>query len=82
MASEELKQSEDGAVAALVAASGEKPRSSRRGMVLGGGIMGLIALAWALSLVAIPSSGARHPAPRRIAGPFLADVSPSTGSTR
>jgi flagellar basal body-associated protein FliL len=48
-------------------------------VLLGGGTFALIGLAWALSLVAVPSKGASHAEKHALAGPFLADVSPSAG---
>jgi flagellar basal body-associated protein FliL len=54
------------------------PGPARKGLVLGGGVVGLVALAWALSVVAVPSSR-RHEEEHHIAGPFVAEVSPSAG---
>jgi len=48
-------------------------------VLLGGGVVGLIALAWALSLVAVPAGGKHDGGGHRIGGPFVADVSPSAG---
>jgi flagellar basal body-associated protein FliL len=77
MATEEKKPAEE---AAAPAAPGVAPAAAgkKKGALLGGGIVGLIALAWALSLVAVPSP-ASHGKEHRIAGPFVADVSPSAG---
>jgi len=56
-----------------------QPHAKKKGVALGGGIVALVGLAWALSLVAVPSSGGGHEAKHRIAGPFMADVSPTAG---
>jgi flagellar basal body-associated protein FliL len=79
MANEEKKPAEEGATAVeAVAAPGMSGK--KRGVLLGGGIAGVIALAWALALVAVPSGGGRHDAAKhRIAGPFVVEVSPSAG---
>lgn len=81
MATEEKKSSdEEGAPAG---ASAPTPRrgapSKQRGLFLGGGIVGLIGLAWALSLVAVPSGPDHDRAKHRIGGPFVAEISPSAG---
>lgn len=77
MSAEENKSPEQPAVSAEgAAAAGQSPK--KKGMFLGGGVVGLIALAWALSIVAVPSGG-HHEAQRRIAGPFVVEVSPSAG---
>jgi flagellar basal body-associated protein FliL len=54
------------------------PVAKKKSALLGGGIVSLIALAWALSIVAVPDgrTGGGHPA---LAGPFMADISPSAG---
>ncbi len=49
----------------------------KTGLFLGGGLASLVALAWALSLVAVPREDAHEPHP--ILGPFVADVPPSSG---
>ena len=57
------------------AAAPAKPK--RKGLLLGGGAAGLDALAWALSLVAVP---AHTPEVHHdIQGPFVANISPATG---
>lgn len=79
MANEEKQSAEGSATPAEGAGAASAPRTSgkQKGMFLGGGVVGLIALAWALSLVAVPSThrGVEH----RIAGPFVVEVSPSAG---
>ncbi len=54
------------------------PGPGRKPLLLGGGIVSLVAAAWALSLVAVPDKPAEHEK-RVIQGPFVADVSPSSG---
>src|SRR5262245_10485062 len=76
MATEEKPQSEPVEPSAE-AAPATAPRS-KKGALLGGGVVGLVALAWALSIVAVPS-GARHEAAHHVGGPFVADISPSAG---
>lgn len=79
MANEEKKTAEDGGVAAPeTAASASAQPPKKKGVILGGGVVGLIGLAWALSLVAVPS-GDHGAEERRVAGPFMADISPSAG---
>jgi len=68
---------EEGAAPVAPGADGAKP--AKKGAFLGGGIVGLIGLAWALSLVAVPSGGAHHESAHHLGGPFMADVSPSAG---
>src|SRR5262245_34495713 len=75
MATEE-NPSESPAVPAGAAPPGA---GRKKGAFLGGGIVGLIALAWALSLVALPSTATHRGAEHRIAGPFMVEVSPSAG---
>ncbi|NOT32104.1 MAG: flagellar basal body-associated FliL family protein, partial [Planctomycetes bacterium] len=70
---------EDGAAAPEAAAAASAKPAKKKGVFLGGGIVGLIGLAWALSLVAVPSGGAHHEPSHRIAGPFMADISPTAG---
>jgi flagellar basal body-associated protein FliL len=55
-----------------------RPAAKTKSALLGGGIVSLIALAWALSVVAVPTgrAGGERPA---LAGPFMADISPSAG---
>src|SRR5262245_20679879 len=77
MANEENKTAEDGAAPGAGAPPAKAGR--KRGLFLGGGIFGLVALAWVLSLVAVPSGGVHHDGEHHLAGPFLADVSPSAG---
>jgi flagellar basal body-associated protein FliL len=75
MANEEKKTPEEGGAAP----GASPPTAKRKGLFLGGGVVGLIGLAWALALVAVPS-GNGHPEPKhRIAGPFMADISPTAG---
>lgn len=77
MAAEEKKTEDQAAPAEGAATASGKQK--KKGMFLGGGIVGLIGLAWALSLVAVPSGGGHHDEKHKILGPFLADVSPSAG---
>src|SRR5262245_46385033 len=80
MANEEKKPAEGAAVSGADAAPGNvAPAAQKKGVLLGGGIVALIGLAWALSLVAVPSSSSQHQVERRVAGPFMADISPSAG---
>jgi flagellar basal body-associated protein FliL len=53
----------------------QKPK--RKGLLLGGGIAGVVALAWALSLVAVPAHEVE--VVHEIQGPFVANISPATG---
>lgn len=57
------------------------PAESRRkkGIALGGGITGLVGLAWALAVVALPANHGQLSQKHRIEGPFMIDVSPSAG---
>jgi flagellar basal body-associated protein FliL len=77
MAEAEINPAHDGAEAPD--ADAVDAQSARKGVLLGGGIVGLVALAWTLSLVALPSRSAQHLERHRIEGPFMADISPSTG---
>jgi flagellar basal body-associated protein FliL len=76
MAQEEAKPAEEQKPAAGAAApAAQKPK--KKGLALSGGIVSLIGLAWALSMVAVP---AKHEEIRHeIAGPFVANISPATG---
>jgi flagellar basal body-associated protein FliL len=79
MANEEKNPAEEGGAAAPAAAT-PSHAARKKGVLLGGGVAGVIALAWALALVAVPSDDGRHDgAKRRIAGPFVVEVSPSAG---
>jgi flagellar basal body-associated protein FliL len=77
----EKKPAEEAAPAAegAAAAPEAKKPASKKGVFLGGGAIGLIGLAWALSLVAVPSGGGHHEDEHQLAGPFVADISPSAG---
>jgi flagellar basal body-associated protein FliL len=80
MATEEKKPAEEGAAASAADAAASKTSAGKKGVMLGGGVAGVIALAWALALVAVPAGGAHHDvAKHRIAGPFVVEVSPSAG---
>ena len=76
MAQEEAKPAEEQKPAAGAAApAAQKPK--KKGLALSGGIVSLIGLAWALSMVAVP---AKHEEIRHeIGGPFVANISPATG---
>lgn len=50
----------------------EAPKKSKKGLFLGGGMLGLIAAGWAVSLVATPSVKEE----RLFAGPFVISLSP------
>lgn len=79
MANEEKKPAEGEFLPGGERAPGAPAQLARKkGLFLGGGIVGLIGLAWALSLVAVPSGG-KHAVARQVAGPFMADISPSAG---
>jgi len=68
--------SEGAAPATAPAAKGAK----KKGVILGGGLVGLIASAWILSLVAVPVGPRQeHAEVHHIAGPFMADISPAAG---
>jgi flagellar basal body-associated protein FliL len=75
MATEEKSSEVPAASAAAVPVPGT---SKKKGMLLGGGVVTLVSLAWALSLVAVPS-GSEHGPEHHIGGPFMADISPSSG---
>lgn len=77
MAAEDKKSVEESPASDAGAPAPNTPK--KKGAVLGGGIVGLIGLAWALSLVAVPSGRDSHDATHKIGGPFIADVSPSAG---
>ena len=80
MANEEKKSVDAPAEPAEGAApTSRETRDRKNGVLLGGGVVGLVALAWALSLVAVPSGGAHHGKEHRIGGPFVAEISPSAG---
>ncbi len=63
--------------AAAPAAAGAPPKSKKRGMLLAGGLVVPIALAWMLSMLAIPKKVAT--VAHRLSGPFVAHVSPANG---
>src|SRR5262245_16806420 len=73
MANEESKPAEEGATAP------PNQGARKKGVLLGGGVAGVIALAWALALVAVPADGSHDGEHHRIAGPFVVEVSPSAG---
>ena len=50
----------------------ETPKKSKKGIFLGGGIVGLIAAGWALSLMGTPAM----PEEKQFAGPFIVALSP------
>lgn len=79
MSSDEKKSGAESAAASADGAPGAAKSAKRKGAFLGGGIVGLIGLAWALSIVAVPSGGGHAQKAHRIGGPFMADVSPSAG---
>ena len=66
MAKDEDKEPKDGENA-----EEEAPKKSKKGIFLGGGVVGLIALAWVLSLVALP----KETTPPPFQGPFLIGLS-------
>jgi flagellar basal body-associated protein FliL len=76
MSSDEKKSAEESA--AMPTADAAKP-VRKKGVVLGGGVVGLIGLAWALAITAVPKGGAHDERTHKIAGPFVVDVSPSAG---
>jgi flagellar basal body-associated protein FliL len=68
----------EGAAAAAPAAPAKSGK--KKSLVMGGGLVGLIALAWILSVVAVPAAPhTEHVEVHHIAGPFMADISPSAG---
>lgn len=75
MATEEKKLEETVAPATEPAATPATAR--KKGLMLGGGIASLVALAWVLSVVAVPSQ--RKHVSHPLQGPFIADVPPTTG---
>jgi flagellar basal body-associated protein FliL len=58
-------------------ATSSPPRSKKKPLVIGGGSLSMIALGWALSLVALPSKHAEKTPEAR--GPILLDVSSENG---
>lgn len=50
----------------------KQSRRGRKGLLLGGGVLGLVAAAYAVSLVAVPANSGRA----RFAGPFVITLSP------
>jgi flagellar basal body-associated protein FliL len=78
MSAEDPKPAEESAAPADGATSASKA-SKRSALFLSGGLVGLIGLAWALSIVAVPSGGSHHEEKHKLAGPILADISPSAG---
>jgi flagellar basal body-associated protein FliL len=71
----------EGAAASAAAGAAPAPKSGKKkSLVMGGGQVGLIALAWILSMVAVPAGPHKvHVEEHHIAGPFMADISPSSG---
>ena len=66
----------EGAAAPTAAGASAK----KKGVLLGGGLVGLVASAWILSLVAVPAGPHQeHVEAHHIAGPFMADISPAAG---
>lgn len=53
-------------------ASEEQPKGSKKGILLGGGVLGLVAAGWAVSLVATPSM----PEAKMFTGPYVVALSP------
>jgi flagellar basal body-associated protein FliL len=49
----------------------------KKGLLLGGGVVSLVALAWVLSVVAVPAQ--REHAAHPLQGPFIAEISPPSG---
>ena len=78
MSAEDPKSTESAAPAEGAAPAPTRP-SKRSGLFLGGGLVSLIALAWALSIVAVPSGGSHNEGDHHLTGPILTDVSPSAG---
>jgi len=80
MATGDKKPAEEAAAPAADGAPVKPPApAKKKGVLLGGGIVGLIGLAWALSLVAVPSGGGHASEAHHVAGPFMADISPTAG---
>lgn len=76
MAQEEAKTAEE--QKPVAGEAGPKAgRAKRKGLALGGGVVSLIGLAWALSVVAVPAKQVE--VVHEIQGPFVADISPATG---
>lgn len=73
MAQEEAAPAEEPKAQGETAA--KKPR--KKGLFLGGGIVSLIGMAWALSLVAVPEK--HETVTHEIEGPFFANISPTAG---
>jgi len=70
------------AEASATAAAAPAPTTNRKkkSLALGGGLVGLVSLAWILSLVAVPAGPKVHrEEERHVAGPFMADISPTAG---
>lgn len=77
MAKEEKKPDDapaEGAESAAEARGGKK-----KGILMGGGLVTLVALAWVLSMVAVPGGEGHGHEKHSIQGPFMADISPSAG---
>lgn len=70
----------EGAAPAAAAPAPAAKSGKKKSPALGGGLVGLIALAWILSLVAVPAGPkVHHEEEHHVAGPFMADISPSAG---
>jgi len=78
MSAEDKKPVEESPAPADAAAAAPQP-GKKKSALLGGGVVALIALAWALSLVAVPAGGGHHGEEHHIAGPYVVEVSPSAG---
>ena len=74
-----MAQAEDKGEHKVEAGAAEAPaqKPKRKGLLLGGGAAGLVALAWALSLAAVPKHVPE--VVHEIQGPFVANISPATG---
>jgi flagellar basal body-associated protein FliL len=77
MAKEEKKPEDAPDVGALSGAA--TGGGKKKGILMGGGLVSLIALAWVLSMVAVPTGDGHGRVRHTIKGPFMADISPSAG---
>ncbi|MEM7516210.1 MAG: flagellar basal body-associated FliL family protein [Planctomycetota bacterium] len=68
MADEDKKEAEDGAEGAD---GEESPKKSKKGLILGGGVLGVLGAAYLAATMAVPSPPVQH----RFAGPFVSPLS-------
>lgn len=78
MAKEE-KKPENASAEAGAETAAEATGGKRKGILMGGGLVALVALAWVLAMVAVPGGDGHGHEKHVIQGPFMADISPSAG---